>query len=121
MTKGLPILNKDVQALLRDDKGNQFPWPQAKNLQMNPADPWLNRLRRLITPLLLMALVLALPLNPNEAIGALAEPMPDQRAQVNTVRIGAFLMDLGDLDPTTKSFSASFWLWTVTPKEAGSP
>ena len=37
-----------------------------------------------------------------------------------TVRIGAYLTDLGDLDLSKKSFSASFWLWSISKQEAGS-
>jgi hypothetical protein len=50
-------------------------------------------------------------------------PRPVQAAAASpeTVRIGAFLTGLSDLDPSKKSFSASFWLWSISNKEAGSP
>jgi hypothetical protein len=32
------------------------------------------------------------------------------------VQIGAFLTGLGDLDPIHKSFSAAFWLWSLSPE-----
>ena len=50
-------------------------------------------------------------------------PRPVQAATPSpeTVRIGAFLTGLSDLDPSKKSFSASFWLWSISNKEAGSP
>jgi len=53
---------------------------------------------------------------------SLAAPPPAQAAPdgPETVRIGGFLTGLGDLDPARKSFSASFWLWTVGPSAEGS-
>lgn len=80
----------------------------------------LARLRRWLLAVA-MPLVMVLPL-------ALWPPLPAQAAQAaqaaqprpETVRIGAFLTGLGDLDPAKKSFSASFWLWTVGPSDQGS-
>ena len=50
-------------------------------------------------------------------------PRPVQAAAASpeTVRIGALLTGLSDLDPSKKSFSASFWLWSISNQEAGSP
>ncbi len=64
----------------------------------------------------LLALVLGLLMS---TVG----PCPVQAASASpeTVRIGAFLTGLSDLDPSNKSFSASFWLWSISNEEAGSP
>ena len=50
-------------------------------------------------------------------------PRPVQAAAASpeTVRIGALLTGLSDLDPSKKSFWASFWLWSISNQEAGSP
>ena len=48
-------------------------------------------------------------------------PGPAAAASPETVRIGALLTGLSDLDPSKKSFSASFWLWSISNQEAGSP
>jgi len=34
------------------------------------------------------------------------------------LRIGAYLTGLGDFDPAKKSFSASFWVWSVGPADS---
>jgi len=49
-------------------------------------------------------------------------PSPVQAAATSPemVRIGAFLTGLSDLDPSKKSFTASFWLWSISKEEAGS-
>lgn len=62
---------------------------------------------------LLLALAMGLLLS-------LGSPAPALAAPLQTVRIGGFLTGLGDLDPARKSFSASFWLWTVGPSDEGS-
>ena len=64
---------------------------------------------------LVLALVVGLLLSFGLPLQAQAAP-----AGPETVRIGGFLTGLGDLDPAKKSFSASFWLWTVGPSEEGS-
>jgi hypothetical protein len=64
----------------------------------------------------MLALVLGLLIS---LIGA--APAQAAAAPPETVRIGAFLTGLGDLDPTKKSFSASFWLWSISPEQTGSP
>lgn len=63
----------------------------------------------------LLVLAMALPLALGAPLSAhAATPRPE------IVRIGGFLTGLGDLDPAKKSFSASFWLWTVGPSDEGS-
>lgn len=42
-----------------------------------------------------------------------AEPTAPQ-----PIRIGSYLMALGDFDPAKKSFSASLWVWMVGPAQA---
>lgn len=56
-------------------------------------------------------------------LGSQIGPLPADAAVSGpeTVRIGAFLTGLGDLDPAKKSFSASFWLWSISPEGSGSP
>lgn len=69
----------------------------------------------------LLALVIGVLINmgiPQPAVAAAPQPAP---APAEIVRIGAFLTGLGDLDPANKRFSASFWLWTVSPPDSGSP
>lgn len=54
---------------------------------------------------------------------SLLGPAPAQAsvASPGTVRIGAFLTGLGDLDPSKKSFSALLWLWSITDQEEVTP
>ena len=43
----------------------------------------------------------------------LSAPPVAGTASPEHLRLGAYLTSLGDLDPARKSFSASFWVWTV--------
>ncbi len=54
---------------------------------------------------------------------SIVSPSPVQAAAASpqTVRIGAYLTGLSDLDLSKKSFSASFWLWSISKQETGSP
>ena len=69
------------------------------------------------------ALMLLLALGP--ALPAAASPEPAaEAAQAKAadegpekLRIGAYLTGLGDFDPARKSFSATFWVWSVGPLE----
>lgn len=65
---------------------------------------------RLLMAALALLISFASP-QPARALGSSAEP----------VQIGAFLTGLGDLDPIHKSFSAAFWLWSLSPETDGSP
>lgn len=64
----------------------------------------------------LLALALGLLIN-------IAGVCPVQAAEASpeTVRIGVFLQDLGDLDPSRKSFTASLWLWAINNEAPESP
>jgi hypothetical protein len=44
-----------------------------------------------------------------------AEPTWAAQSAPETIKIGGFLTELGDLDATKKSFFASFWIWTISP------
>jgi hypothetical protein len=80
-----------------------------------PAEvPVAPRMRKASARLLMAALALLISFaspQPARALGSSAE----------AVQIGAFLTGLGDLDPIHKSFSAAFWLWSLSPETDGSP
>ena len=74
--------------------------------------------------LLLATALLLLPLVPPGPAAAAGQPAntlsaPAMAAAVGPeqLRLGAYLTGLGDFDPTRKSFSASFWVWTVGPQD----
>jgi len=67
----------------------------------------------LLAPLL-MVMALLLPLPAMATTAAPAAPYATAQ-QPQQLRIGAYLTGLGDLDPARKSFSATFWVWSVGP------
>ena len=73
--------------------------------------------------LLATALLLLLPLMPpgtaaaGQPANTLSAPAMAGAVGPEQLRLGAYLTGLGDFDPARKSFSASFWVWTVGPQD----
>jgi len=57
---------------------------------------------------MLMAFAALLP------FAAQAQPKPPTAAKPELVKIGIYVMRVSDLNPSTHSFSADFWVWTLS-------
>src|SRR4051794_21528508 len=64
--------------------------------------------RRPLAILVVMAAILTLSAPPVQA-------QPPPTATPLRCRVGVYLIDLYDLDPTAKTFTADFWLWSICP------
>lgn len=71
-------------------------------------------MRKASAQLLMVVLALLISFGSPQKACALGSP-------AEAVQIGAFLTGLGDLDPIRKSFSAAFWLWSLSLEKEGSP
>jgi len=64
-----------------------------------------------------MPLVPPGPAAAGQPVNTLSVPPVAGAVGPEQLRLGAYLTGLGDFDPAKKSFSASFWLWTVGPQD----